>query len=456
VREKNIFEMKIGPKLLAILSVLFLFQTCSNDDPDPQPISETQKTLPAHWADVTLRTIQFTFPNSPTYTSRSLGYIGLTMYESVVHGRATMKSMVGQVNGLASLPEPDLSKEYNWSLSLNAGQASILKSLYPHAAPDIVKLIDSLETATYEASMFTTETEVAQRSIQFGRAVAEAIYDWAKTDGGHEGYFHHFDPDYIFPVGNGYWIPPSFGQSASRFPLHPYWGNNRTFISDNAALPVPEILPFSTDPNSEHFKLFNEVYLKRKSLTEEEMRIAAWWADDPTQTASPPGHSYNLATIAVTSAEADIFTAAEAYAKVGMAVADAFICCWKIKYTYHSERPFPYIKAHIDPQYQQFWPEPPFPAFSSGHATQSAATAVALTSVFGNTFPLVDNTYEKRLPDFNNIEYRSRKYKNIQATATECAHSRFLGGIHTLQDNETGGRQGETIGQNVADLKWKK
>src|SRR5687767_3474626 len=107
------------------------------------------------------------------------------MYESAVHGKATNKSMVGQLNGLATLPEPDLSKEYNWSLSLNAGQASILKSLHPHAQPDIVKRIDSLESATYEASMFTTETEVAQRSIQFGRAVAQAIYEWAKTDGGH-------------------------------------------------------------------------------------------------------------------------------------------------------------------------------------------------------------------------------------------------------------------------------
>ena len=79
--------MKTGIKLLLILSLLFLFQTCSDDGPDPPPIDDTQKTLPAHWADVTLKTIQFTFPNSPTYTSRSLGYIGLTMYESVVHGK---------------------------------------------------------------------------------------------------------------------------------------------------------------------------------------------------------------------------------------------------------------------------------------------------------------------------------------------------------------------------------
>ena len=46
--------MKTGIKLLVILSLLFLFQTCSDGDPDPQPIDDTQKTLPAHWADVTL------------------------------------------------------------------------------------------------------------------------------------------------------------------------------------------------------------------------------------------------------------------------------------------------------------------------------------------------------------------------------------------------------------------
>ena len=192
LKEKNNFEMKTGAKLLVILSLLFLFQTCSDGDPDPQPINDAQKTLPARWADVTLKTIQFTFPNSPTYSSRSLGYIGLTMYESVVHGSAMHKSVASQLNGFSALPEPDLTKEYNWALSLNAGQSSILKSLYPHAQPDIVDAIDALESATYEEQMTTTNMEVAERSIQFGQAVADAIYEWSKTDGGYEGYLHPF------------------------------------------------------------------------------------------------------------------------------------------------------------------------------------------------------------------------------------------------------------------------
>jgi hypothetical protein len=449
---------KIGGFILCFLAA-FVFQHCSdsNNDPNPQPIREEDKGLAARWADVTLATVRASFPGSPTYTSRSLGYIGLTMYESVVHGTATRRSLAGQLNELVDLPKPEQGKEYNWALALNAGQAFILKSLYPHAQSHAVVAIEQLESETYAIETHDTDDEVAERSVLFGRAVAAAIYEWSKSDGGHQGYLRNFDPAYAFPKGDSYWAAPLFaGQSPSLLPLHPYWGDNRTFIKNNAGLPVPRIAPYSRFPSSDYHQFFREVYEKRNSLTEEEREIAAWWADDPTQTASPPGHSYNLATIAVTSAKADLFIAAETYAKVGMAVADAFICCWKCKYTWHSERPVPYIIAFIDKEYQQFWPEPPFPAFPSGHATQSAASAIALISVFGNDFPLADNTYENRLPDYQNIPYKTRKYNNFWATATECAYSRFLGGIHTRQDNETGTRQGKDIGQNVVSLSWKK
>jgi hypothetical protein len=452
---------KIG-LLLGVFLVLFIFQKCSNPDPKPEPppdfkpINEADKGLAAHWADVTLFTIRHSYPNSPTYSSRSLGYIGLTMYESVVNGSTAHKSVAPQLNGIGQLPLPEIGQEFNWTLSLNAAQASIIKKLYPHAQLNALALIDSLETAIYSHEILTTNATIALRSVAFGQTIAAAIYEWSKTDGGYQGYLHNFDPNYHFPSGPGYWKAPVVGQSASPLPLHPYWGNNRTFLTADATLPIPVIVPYSQILASDYYNLFQEVYTKAKSLTEEEKRTAAWWADDPTQTASPPGHSYNLATIAITTAGANMYTAAEVYAKVGMAVADAFICCWKCKYTYHSERPYPYIKAYIDNNYAQFWPEPPFPAFSSGHATQSAAAAISLISVFGENFSVVDNTYEKRLPDFANIPYAMRQFDNIWATAEECAYSRFLGGIHTRQDNEAGTKQGKNIGNNVVSLSWKK
>lgn len=440
----------------SLVFITFLLVQCTESENvpinTPPPINDADKELPAQWADVTLKVIKNSYPGSPTYTSRCLGYIGITMYECIVHGSAQHHSMAHQLNELGDLPLPE-DKPYNWSLVLNAGQAAIIRKLYPHTL--VPEAIDELENSTYENELLTTSAEIADRSVHYGQLIADAIYEWSKTDGGHDGYLQNFDPLYEFPAGDGYWTPPIFGQSSSPFPLHPYWGNNRTFLTSNSTLPVPVKATYSKSVLSQYYQYFNEVYNKRNSLTEEEKRIAAWWADDPSQTFSPPGHSYNLATIMITTVKADLFTAAEAYAKTGIAVADAFINCWKCKYHYHSERPFPYIKANIDNNYTAFWPEPPFPAFSSGHATQSAAAAKALMSVFDNETAILDNTYATRLPDFENIEYRSRAFYTIWSTAEECAFSRFLGGIHTRMDNEAGTEQGKTIGDHVAALQWK-
>jgi hypothetical protein len=82
------------------------------------------------WAEMTLYITKHTPANSPTFASRCLGYIGLTMYESIVHGYPEYQSMVGQLNGLDSLPLPDKNKSYRWIISLNAAQAEILQLIY--------------------------------------------------------------------------------------------------------------------------------------------------------------------------------------------------------------------------------------------------------------------------------------------------------------------------------------
>jgi hypothetical protein len=439
--------------LLTIAFLLVIIFSCSDHDVKKASMITANDIAPV-WADLTLSIVKTTPGNTPTFTSRNLGYIGVTMYESTVHGNDDHNSLVGKLNGLEELPMPIENVKYNWALSLNAAQAQILRKLYSHASATNLLKIDSLETVIYN-SLHETNTPTAQRSVEFGANLANAIFEWSKSDGGHEGYLHNFDPNYEFPSGASYWTPPTDGQSPSKFPLHPYWGENRTFASANGTLEVPEILPYSTEPTSDYYKQFLEVYDKSKTLTQEEKEISAWWADDPSQTVSPPGHSYNLASIAVRSSKANIYKASEAYAKTGMAVADAFICCWKCKYTYHAERPFPYIKEFIDNNYEKFWPEPPFPAFSSGHSTQSAAAATVLENIFGQNFKVTDNTYEGRASSFQSIEYKSRNYNSIWETAEECAYSRFLGGIHTRQDNEKGTAQGIEIGNNINAIAWK-
>ena len=66
-------------------------------------------------------------------------------------------------------------------------------------------------------------------------------------------------------------------------------------------------------------------------------------------------------------------SAAEAYAKVGIAVADAFISCWSTKYRFNLLRPVTYVRRLIDPSWTPLLITPPFPEYTSGHSVQSAA-----------------------------------------------------------------------------------
>jgi hypothetical protein len=458
-------------QVLLVAGLLIILTSCREDDPepanqvtyeDPPAISTISSDVAVQWAEMSLFTLRFSAFNTPTYSSRSLGYLGLAMYESVVRGDSVHRSMGDQLPGL-ELPSPEAGQPYHWILSMNVAQITLLKLLYPAPANShryVHDKIDSLAVAIHETHSKTTHPDVVDRSVEFGKAVALAIYEWSISDGGDKGYTRNFESTFAYPYGPSYWVAPSRGQTISLYPLHPHWGENRPFVPANNTIPVPAIVPFSTDPNSEYYKLYKEVYDKDKTLTLEEMEIAAWWGDDPTETFSPPGHSYHIATIAIKATKPDIVSASEAYARVGIAVADAFINCWKVKYTYFNERPSSYVKKYIDPDWIQFWPEPPFPGFPSGHSIHSSASAVVLTELFGESFAFTDDVHEglRRWDDvrFFDLRYPKRSFSSFWEAANECAYSRFLGGIHTRQDNEVAQELGKTVGANVNALSWRK
>ncbi|XWW44407.1 vanadium-dependent haloperoxidase [Fibrella sp. USSR17] len=438
-----------------VFLLLLGLAACQSSDPKPEPTLDPATSVALRWGQMTLALMHQLPFNSPTYGSRLLGYAGLTMYECVVNSSPTHQSLAGQLSGLTALPKPEVGQPYNYPLALNAGQAMILKKLAPFAPEARLRRIDSLAVSINGELAVNEKPEVVSRSLAYGEAIAEAIFNWSKTDGGYEGYKQNFNPAYVFPRGAGYWTPPTNGQIITGFPLHPAWGQNRTFAPANGTLPVPAMTRYSTNPKSSYYLGYQAVYLKNKRLTPSEKAIAAWWADDPTETFSPPGHSYSIANSVVKTSGADLVKAAETYARVGMAVADGFVNCWKAKYTYHCERPSTYVRANIDPNWTQFWPEPPFPAFYSGHSVQSAAAATVLASLYGPRFRFVDTSHAGRPRDqFRRIDYVPRAFSSFWATAEEAALSRFYGGIHTLQDNQIGLEEGKKIGQHINALNW--
>jgi PAP2 superfamily len=448
-------QQKFWKKLLIIsLAMVWLISSCKQENTKmPQDFE-----LATAWADMTNYITQNTPANTPTFASRCFGYIGLTMYESAVNGAAEYQSVAAQLNGLGALPLPEKGASYNWPLALNAGQAEILRNIYIQTSDINKNKIDSLEQNFENALKTKTPDEaVIKRSVLYGKKIAQLIFEWSKTDGGHRGYLSNFDKKLVLPKRPGCWQPPLFAQSFSHYPLHPHWGNNRTFLAVDSAMEAPQCIPFDTTPGSAYYNQFKQVSEKRKVLTQDEKEAAIWWSDDPDVTFTPPGHSYYLATIAIRKTRPALIKCAEAYARVGMGVADAFRNCWKWKYQFFTERANTYVTQHMDQQWESFWPDPPFPAFPSGHAIQAAAAASVLTDLFGENFAFTDSAHVGRPRDeIRNTDFKARHFNSFWQAAEETAMSRFYGGIHIPQDNERGLEKGKIIANNINQLHWKK
>ena len=74
--------------------------------------------------------------------------------------------------------------------------------------------------------------------------------------------------------------------------------------------------------------------------------------------------------------------AIQLYATLGIALNEALISCWKLKYTYNFLRPITFIQRHIEPHYNTLLDSPPFPEFPSGHSFQSGAGCEVLKAFF--------------------------------------------------------------------------
>ena len=449
------------PTLWLALALMLWLQGCRKQPGDeavnpqptptvtPVPLGKAANTLSGDvatkWAALHLKLAQTSPGATPPVVSRAVGYAGLALYEAVVPGMTDYRSLVGQVQSLTALPLVENAKEYNWGASANAAQAQILRSLYANTSAANKTTIDSLETALTTDFLKESAKDITDRSAVFGKAIANAISDYSKTDGGHEGYTRNFPANYVVATGVGFWIPTS----AQKIPMQPTWGQNRVFARANASLNVAAPTPYSTNAKSDFFKNANEVYQISKTLTDEQKAIALFWADDPGKTFTPAAHAMSILTQIIRDNGMKLNIAAEAYAKVGMVTTDAFICCWRVKYQYNQIRPVSYINLAVDPKWVPLLATPPFPEYTSGHSSASGAAAAALASVFGEAWNFTDHSHDSR-------GLKARSYKSFTEYANEAAMSRLYGGIHYRESNDRGMANGRLVAQNVLVLTWKK
>jgi hypothetical protein len=397
------------------------------------------------WFELSLDLVRRTPGYTPPVASRAFGYAGLTLYEAVAPGMAGYRSLAGILAGLEALPAAGKNTAYDWPTVANAALAAILRSLFPTADAGGLAAVDSLERSLNQRLRRGLPPGVFSRSAERGRNVAAAVFEWSRSDGGHEGYLRNF-PEYAPPVGPGSWerTPPAFLAA-----LQPFWGANRCFIlTDGAGCPPGDHPPYSENPTSAFYAEALEVFNAVENRTPEQETIARFWSDDPGTTSTPPGHSVSITTQVVRAEGSSLATAAEAYAKVGMAVADAFIACWRQKYVYNLLRPVTYLRRLVDPNWLPILVTPPFPEYPSGHSVQSGAAFQVLTDLFGDRYQFIDRTHDGR-------GFTPRRFGSFLEAADEAAISRLYGGIHFRAAIVNGVVQGKCIGQAVTALPFR-
>jgi len=379
---------------------------------------------------------------SPPVAARAYGIASITLHEAIVPGFPGYRSLVGQLNDLTSLPQPQQHKKYHWPTAANSALATILRQLFPSASADSLAAIDALEQ--HFASEFQSEVPPPffVRSVTQGQLVADAVFDWAATD----GYTTLNNCPFTPPNGPGLWVPTPAAFTPN--PLQPCWGQLVPFVLSSGAECAPPPHPaYSENPTSQFFLNAKEVYDTVNTLTANQQTIAKYWADGPGATGTPPGHWIAIVGQIAETDNLSLAAAAEAYTRVGLAVADAFIACWYTKYHYNLLRPVTYIRKLLDPAWSSFITTPPFPEYTSGHSVQSGAAATVLSDMFG----------EKAFTDTVHVDHglvptlAPRSFNSFIEAANEAAISRLYGGIHFRPAIELGVQQGVCVGQTISD-----
>jgi len=407
-----------------------------------RPVRHYGAEVPLAYYELSFELSKRTGGMTPPVQARIFAYMGLALYESLVGGMPHHRSIARRLDGVGELPRAQ--GRYHWPLVASAALAEVMRGLWGDAtnvAAQNITDIDALE-ASWEAAASNVPAALRRRSIEFGRAVGAAVFETSKDDGEHRAYLTNVSPDYVPPVGPGLWVP-----LPAQMAIQPFWADRMTAFVSPAASCNPAPPPYSETPGSTFHDQALEVYEVSTHLTPEQLTIAHFWADGPGSIGGP-GHSLSTTSEVLVEVGANLAEAAEAFARVGIADADALLSCWSAKYTYNRIRPITYIRSLIDAAYTTPLPTPPFPEYTSAHSVQTAAALTTLQVLFG------DVGYTDHTHDADGFDPRT--FESLTESMNETGISRLYGGIHFRAAIVDGFAQGRCVAEKVNALPWRR
>ena len=457
--------MKFHLKLWSLAILLAALASCLEPEdpiehlPSAPSASEESNAIVWEWMEYYL-VLERNLPGfRPAPTCRALAYINMGAYETAIPGTDQFKSLSEVIDGFPVVKHDGVDYQIDWTSALNAYYARTFE-YFMFSATDQQRLdIKSKEASQLYLLSQDVPQGIVNNSIVWGRQVADALINFSEKDVEGSTQAHVAQPnDYFPPQGTGLWEPtsPDYGDA-----MFPYWGRVNAFaanVADLTALPPP--YKYSTDPASQYYKDNLEVYTSLSNGNEQRW-IAEFWSDDLTgMTFSPPARIIAITNQVIKLEDTKLDETLHLYCKLGIALNDAAVGCWKSKYIYNTERPVTYIREHIDPGYRPILGEaidvpgltPSFPGYPSGHSTFAGVSWRILEHFFGAQYQFTDLCHQGRA-EFNGYP---RSYSSWKEMAEENAFSRIPLGVHIRMDCTEGLRLGNLIAVKALDLEMRK
>ena len=323
--------------------------------------------------------------------------------------------------------------------AVQAAYASLIR-LYPAQ----VSTFDAKRTAAMSAIVRGSEGEdivPIARGVEWGQAVADAIWAWRGTDG-----FAPAPPAFLGGGAAGQWRPTPPGFAAGAAPQFAYmtpWSIQSPSQFRPAAPPALARNRYTAD--------FTET---------KTMGSAGSLARSADQTLACLFWNMSTASflwnhVAITLSERRHLTLsanARLFALVNLAAADGAIACWDAKYTYAFWRPVTAIPlaatdgnadTSADPNWLPLVGTPAHPEYPSGHSTVSSAAVAVLADYFG------DRTSFGVISDMMPGVVRS--FSSFSAALEEVAEARIFAGIHFRSACAEGRACGAAVGGYVIE-----
>jgi membrane-associated phospholipid phosphatase len=365
----------------------------------------------------------FPFSNPP-YAARAYSYVAVAQYEALKaawlykfrYNRPAPARVDAEVRALA--PVGDLPAYPSEEATLAGVTSEMLKLLFPAAGEEIARHAAAQREAALLGGRATASDAAA--GLALGRAVAALVIARARADGmgaaaGSPAMWQAYVDS---TVAHGE-LPWKSQETPTRAPLLMNYGTVRAWTMTPAELAALDPAP---PPSTSSAQFREEVSAVKRAVTRlsrEQLAIALKW-NDGAGTYTPPGHWNDIAAEYVRDARMSEVRAARTFALLNMAMHDASVACWRVKFKHFNPRP-----SQVDPTIVTKIGLPNFPSYPSGHSTFSAAAA----TVLGDLFPSAASDF--------------------RALADEAGVSRLYGGIHYPSDIDQGKAHGQRIGDFV-------